>query len=198
MNERSSKRGRILVAARELFARHGPRKCSMEQIAGVARVGKGTLYLYFSSKEELFEAVVALEAEQLLDAVRQAVDAVDHPSDKLRAYLVTRLEVIQSELNLLKVSQEVLLEVVPMLEPLLEQRLRRYFEQEVAMIRDILELGNQRGCFAVSDCQFTALMLFLCAKGLDLPIMLGRFPALGGRDSMGGLADIVLKGLDVR
>ena len=54
MNTKEQKRAEIAKAARELFTLFGYRSVSMEQIAMRANVAKGTVYLYFKDKEDLF------------------------------------------------------------------------------------------------------------------------------------------------
>ncbi|MFW6389223.1 MAG: TetR/AcrR family transcriptional regulator, partial [Marinilabiliaceae bacterium] len=48
----------ILKSARELFAKFGYRKTTMEDIAQALRKGKSSLYYYFKNKEEIFQAVI--------------------------------------------------------------------------------------------------------------------------------------------
>jgi len=55
---RERKRAQILEAASRMFARRVYHLVSMEEVARVARVGKGTLYRYFPSKEDLYLAIV--------------------------------------------------------------------------------------------------------------------------------------------
>ena len=50
--------GELLVAALDLFVAHGYAGTRVEAVARRAGVSKGTLFLYFPSKEELFKAVV--------------------------------------------------------------------------------------------------------------------------------------------
>ncbi|MDE1172965.1 MAG: helix-turn-helix domain containing protein [Parvibaculaceae bacterium] len=66
------KRELILDAALELFRAHGFRRTSMEDIAEAAEIAKGTLYLYFRSKEELFTALSQKLGARVLDAMDQA------------------------------------------------------------------------------------------------------------------------------
>jgi AcrR family transcriptional regulator len=70
------KRRQILDGARRMFLAHGFDAASMGAIAREAGVSKGTLYVYFKSKEELFEAIVEeqcrAEAEQIFTLDRQA------------------------------------------------------------------------------------------------------------------------------
>ncbi|MDX9758361.1 MAG: TetR/AcrR family transcriptional regulator [Bacteroidota bacterium] len=57
--ERLYKRQEIIVAARAVFAIRGFAAATLDEIAERAEFGKGTLYSYFESKEELFETVIA-------------------------------------------------------------------------------------------------------------------------------------------
>lgn len=74
---------RILDAARDLLLRWGYRRVTVDEIAGRAGVGKGTIYLHWRSREELFHAVSAREAAAMTDAVvgalqNEAGDVVLH------------------------------------------------------------------------------------------------------------------------
>jgi len=62
------KRANILYAAGQVFARRGFKKAPIDEIARVAGVAKGTIYLAVSSKEELYERAVALALEVWLAA----------------------------------------------------------------------------------------------------------------------------------
>src|SRR5262244_236696 len=59
----SAKRRQILDGARAVFLAQGFDAASMGEIARAAGVSKGTLYVYFENKEELFEAVVRTECQ---------------------------------------------------------------------------------------------------------------------------------------
>src|SRR5690242_21291322 len=61
--EDSAKRRQILDGARAVFLSQGFDAASMGEIARAARVSKGTLYVYFDSKEELFQAIVHQQCE---------------------------------------------------------------------------------------------------------------------------------------
>src|SRR5215467_3720536 len=80
--EDSAKRRQIVDGARAIFLSRGFDAASMGEIAKAAGVSKGTLYVYFENKEELFEAIVHqqcdLQAETLFDLGddREDVEAV--------------------------------------------------------------------------------------------------------------------------
>lgn len=81
----------ILTSALDLFRQYGYRRTSMEDIARAAAVAKGTLYLYFKSKDELFEAIGRSLAEQIDEGVTraEALDAALEP--KLTALMEAKL-----------------------------------------------------------------------------------------------------------
>jgi len=92
----STKADTIVEAADSLFVRFGYRRTSMDDIAREIGVAKGTLYLYFTSKEALFRAVLArniTEAERLCDAAqKQGGDLSDQIFGQLDAWFGTVLD----------------------------------------------------------------------------------------------------------
>src|SRR5438270_7997137 len=74
----SAKRRQIMEGARTVFLADGFDGASMNDIARVAGVSKGTLYVYFESKEQLFEALIREErrkqAERLTDCSFETSD----------------------------------------------------------------------------------------------------------------------------
>jgi AcrR family transcriptional regulator len=82
----------IIETAAELFAQHGYADCEVDRIAQAAELAKGTIYLYFPSKEELFLACVDLAMREMQRTVHEAADQVEEPFAKIaaaiRSYLV--------------------------------------------------------------------------------------------------------------
>ncbi|HVU88862.1 MAG TPA: TetR/AcrR family transcriptional regulator [Pirellulales bacterium] len=89
--KREERRQAIIEAAARLFAEQGYTACEMERVAAELGIAKGTLYLYFSSKEALFYACVDAGMKQMQSAVLQAADEANNPVDRIargiRAYL---------------------------------------------------------------------------------------------------------------
>ncbi len=80
----------ICAAALDVFAEKGFAAARLEEIARRAGVSKGTLYLYFKDKEELFRAVVRDNVAPRVDSVREAVLAADMPFAKLASMFLAR------------------------------------------------------------------------------------------------------------
>lgn len=82
----------IIETAAELFAKHGYADCEVDRIAQATELAKGTIYLYFPSKEELFLACVDFAMREMQRTVHEAADQVEEPFGKIaaaiRSYLV--------------------------------------------------------------------------------------------------------------
>src|SRR6185437_2604019 len=91
--EDSSKRRQILDGARKVFMDLGFDGASMNEIARLAGVSKGTLYVYFADKNRLFEAIVEEEARER--------DEVTFNFDPVREVTITLREFGQAYIQLL-------------------------------------------------------------------------------------------------
>jgi AcrR family transcriptional regulator len=85
------RREEILDAAARVFAEHGYPGTEMQFVADAGQIGKGTIYRYFSSKEELFLAAVDRGMRRLREGVDRSTEGVPDPLDRievaLKAYL---------------------------------------------------------------------------------------------------------------
>jgi TetR/AcrR family transcriptional regulator len=74
--ERQERRESIVNSAKELFYDKGFQMTTMEDIAAAAELSKGTLYLYFRSKDELYVTVI-IEGFQIIDGLLAEIQARD-------------------------------------------------------------------------------------------------------------------------
>jgi len=70
-------RGRIVEAAADLMFVRGVRGTSLDDVLAASGVGKGQFYHYFADKEDLVHAVIARQADRVLDGQRPVLDALD-------------------------------------------------------------------------------------------------------------------------
>jgi AcrR family transcriptional regulator len=87
-SEDPGKRQAILDQATRIFAEQGFRGTDVQAIADGAGVGKGTVYRYFRSKEDLFWATTYEVMVRLDQEIFQAMEGIDGACDKLRAAAV--------------------------------------------------------------------------------------------------------------
>jgi AcrR family transcriptional regulator len=91
------RRTEIVNAARTVFARRGFDSGIMDEIAREAGVAKGTLYLYFRSKTEIYKAVLDHDMRTLKTSTLERIDAAKGLKEKIRAFLLSRIE--RAEIN---------------------------------------------------------------------------------------------------
>ena len=90
--EKRARQEEILTAARALFALKGYHDTTLEEIAHHAEFGKGTIYNYFSSKEELFYGIIdQLTAETVELALASIRSTNGSAREKLTAYATAML-----------------------------------------------------------------------------------------------------------
>nr|WP_245639350.1 TetR/AcrR family transcriptional regulator [Rubellimicrobium mesophilum] len=91
------KREQILQGARQVFMEQGYDAASMDDIRRAAGVSKGTLYVYFANKEELFISLIAEERERLFFDADQFLQGDRPLEEKLRVYARRATEAICSD-----------------------------------------------------------------------------------------------------
>jgi AcrR family transcriptional regulator len=87
----------ILAAARKLLEQRGLEAMTMEEIAAAAGVAKGTLYLYFQSKDDLIQALITQVGENILKDMEAALAAPGAPPEKLIRMVSVLLEYLSRE-----------------------------------------------------------------------------------------------------
>jgi len=83
------RRTEILEAAKEIFSVSGFHKADMNEIAKAANIAKGTVYLYFQSKKDLFIAVIKNGLENLAQKIRNEVKEIEEPVEKIKRAIST-------------------------------------------------------------------------------------------------------------
>lgn len=158
----------IIQVAAELFARFGYKKTTMDDIAQAVRMGKSSLYYYFKSKEDVFQAVVEKEAAQLKAAVLVAMNSVDNPMEKLRQYVIVRMQKFKETVNLYEaVRSDYLVHL-----PFIEKVRVKYDLEEVSVIESILKDGQQKNIFRIDEIQLGAVAIAIAMKGLEIPLLI--------------------------
>lgn len=83
--EKLQRREEILQGAEELFFTRGYERTKMVEIAESVELSKGTLYLYFNSKEQLAYAILLRSFDLLTELLREASEGADRGIDKVHA-----------------------------------------------------------------------------------------------------------------
>lgn len=92
MTDLDEKTCHILAAARDVFARHGYRKTSMQDVADAAGISRAALYLRFRNKEDLFRSGAAAVHAEVLERTREALAADASIGERLRLAMLAFTE----------------------------------------------------------------------------------------------------------
>lgn len=94
---RDLRRRQLLLAAREVFVAQGYHSAAMDEIAEAAGVSKPVLYQHFPSKRELYLALLGEHTQQLIDAVRAALESTRANKQRVAATLSAYFAFIDTE-----------------------------------------------------------------------------------------------------
>ena len=194
--------GELLDAALDLFVEKGFAATRAEEVAARAGVSKGTLFLYFQSKEELFKAVISENIAGRFTEWNAEFDAFDGSSADMLRYAMNmwweRIGATRASRITKLISSEA--HNFP--------DVTAYYQSEViqpghALIRRILQRGVDRGEFAVTDMDHAAYsviaaMVFLVMSKHSMGACVPAGQALDPRRYIDSQAAIILGGLLVR
>jgi TetR/AcrR family transcriptional regulator, fatty acid metabolism regulator protein len=93
----------ILDAARKIFAKKGFADATMDEIAAACGLAKGTLYLYFKSKRDLYLRTLQHGTTELLERVTASLEGVTGVRARLRAIVATRVEYAEENRDFIKI-----------------------------------------------------------------------------------------------
>lgn len=159
-------RRKIIKTAGQIFSRYGFKKTTMEEIARALKMGKSSIYYYYQSKEEIFEAVVLNEANLLRNELTAAIKSVDSPIEKMRNYVFVRMKTFEKMANYYNAIFDKNLDHFEFIEKIRE----KYDRVEIAIIRLILYDGARKHVFNVKNSEYTAMAIQTTLKGLEVPL----------------------------
>jgi TetR/AcrR family fatty acid metabolism transcriptional regulator len=93
----------ILDAARKIFAKKGFADATMDEIAATCGLAKGTLYLYFKSKRDVYLRTLLHGVAEMLDRLTTKTQAAAGVRAKLRTMVATRLEYAEENRDFFKI-----------------------------------------------------------------------------------------------
>jgi len=154
--ERQERRAQVLRHAKRIFARKGYHRTNIADIIARARIARGTFYLYFHNKRDIFEELL----EQTLRELRNRIQRLrigpgePNPVEQLRDNLTRVLTFVLAEREL----TDILLNHSTGFDRELDARIRDFYERVADQIQRSLDLGIEmnlvRRCDtrAVSSC----------------------------------------------
>ena len=187
----------ILDATDRLLARNGYKKMTIDDLASEVGIGKGSVYLHFSSKEEIalshIDAIIERLKARLQAIAQKKTSCESRLKEMLIERVIFRFDSVQHYTRSLD-------DIFSKIRPSLLERRKRYFNEEAKIFAGLIKVGIDEGSFAKMNVDETALSLISATNSL-LPYSLSA-QELGARKEIekrvSALADLLLKGLIVR
>ncbi len=187
------RRRQILDAAVATFAARGYDKTTMEDIRVASDVSKGTLYLYFHSKEALFAAVVEVMFADLLVYVEQAAaqSHADSPAARLQSFLGALNQAIGQVDHLIGLYTDFFVQAWQhdLVRAVLADAYRRY----ISVLASLVQQGIDEGEFHGVDARLTARIIIGALDGILLQKLID--PSADYEPALNQLSDIVMRSL---
>lgn len=142
--QQAARREEILKAALAVFAEHGFEAARLDDVAKRAGVAKGTLYLYFTDKTALFEAIVREAAAPIIERLASISEAPDVPAPLLLAafFDMFRAQVLGTERKLVL---RLILSEGPRFPPIAAFYHREVVSRGISLMRGVIARGVARG-----------------------------------------------------
>jgi AcrR family transcriptional regulator len=159
-------REKIIITAGQIFSRYGFKKTTMDEVAKALKMGKSSIYYYFESKEEIFEAVVLYEANILRSELTKAIKSVESPTGKMEKYVFVRMKTFEKLSNYYNAIFDKNLDHFEFIEKIRE----KYDREELAILRLLLYDGVRKKIFNVENTEYTAMAIQTAMKGFEVPL----------------------------
>jgi AcrR family transcriptional regulator len=150
----------ILEAARKVFATKGFNDATVDDIASAAGVAKGTVYLYYGSKRDIYFAALKFGIEQMYSMLQDELKKASTPADKLRTLIGVKLAYFDDNRDFFKIYYSELGNIC--LHPgTIDSEFKALYLQQAKVVEGILKEGARKkvirpvraeqAAFAISD-----------------------------------------------
>lgn len=189
----SKTREKFIEVARQLFARKGVENTTMNDIASASSKGRRTIYTYFKSKTEIFNAVIETESDKILSRLRLILSKPVSPEEKLRDYIATRFDAMKEIVGRNGSLRAGFFRDVRKV----ERAQRLIASKEVALLSEILREGVESGAFNIPDIKKEAVIIIHSVQGLVVPFIRDSLSDYGISPDLikAMMADTILNGI---
>lgn len=166
-------REKLIEVARQLFANKGVENTTMSDIANASEKGRRTLYTYFKSKHEIYEATIERDSEHIVEKLRAVVDSAPTPSRKLEEFLRHRLNVFDAQRQ--QVHGVNINSILHLDFNRIERVRKLAIRKEKEILRNILSEGVNDGSFDPHQAILVMPAIQLMLQGVDVSIARNNF-----------------------
>ena len=175
--DKQAKKQDIIEAAMKVFAQKGFANTKMADVAEKANIGKGTIYEYFKSKEEIFEFVFNHFMESMETSVAKAIFKITDPVEKIKVIFQSWADMIATHTtDIVEIMLDFWAEAVRKKDEkeLGIVKLEKIYEDFRKIIKSILDEGVRLGKFKSVDTFYTASLMLGAMDGLMIQWIMNK------------------------
>lgn len=189
-------RDEIISTAQKLFQRYGLDKTTMEDIAKALGKGKSTLYYYYKSKDDIFDAVICKEVKEVFDFIKEEIDKVSSAEEKLITYVNTLIKKTKDKINLYNLLVKEIFESNNN-----NDKLSKFDKDSLLIVKGILLLGIENGEFnkqlLENNVDILAYVVVSSLRSIIIDLIIGKDEEFSflENDKIAILGSILIRGL---
>ena len=184
----------ILEAARQVFAKKGFHQATVDDIAEAAGVAKGTVYLYYQSKREVYFAALKFGIGQMYSLLVDELTRVSTPEDKLKALIAAKLAYFDENREFFNIYYSELGNI-PTTHPAgIDNEFKTLYQEQARLVEAILREGARKKVIRNVRIEQTALAISDIIRGVVTHRILGWSKSKISQD-VNFIFDLVWKGI---
>jgi AcrR family transcriptional regulator len=183
----------ILEAARSVFAQKGFSAATVDDIAASAGVAKGTVYLYYESKRDIYFAALKFGIEQMYAMLDERLKSVSTPEEKLRTLIAVKLEYFEENRDFFKIYYSELGNIC--IHPsTIDNDFKTLYLSQAKVVESILKEGARKKAMRPVRAEQTAFAISDMVRGVVTQRVLGWSKSKINQD-VDFIFDLIWKGI---
>jgi TetR/AcrR family fatty acid metabolism transcriptional regulator len=184
----------ILEAARKVFADRGFHEATVDDIAEAAGVAKGTVYLYYESKRDVYFAALKFGIAQMYSSLLRELKKVCTPEEKLRALIAAKLAYFDENRDFFKIYYSELGNIPSAHPGGMDKELKALYQEQARLVEAILKEGARKKVIRNLRTEQTAFAISDIIRGVVTHRILGWSKSKLNQD-VDFIFDIIWKGI---
>jgi AcrR family transcriptional regulator len=185
----------ILEAARKVFAKKGFHDATVDDVANAAGLAKGTVYLYYRSKQDVYLAALKFGIGQMYSALVEEVNKVATTEAKLKALIAAKLAYFDENRDFFKIYYSELGRI-PTHPAGIDSEFKALYLEQARLVESILKEGIRKKAIRSLGTEQTAFAISDIIRGVVTQRILGWSKSKTGQD-VDFIFDLVWKGIAV-
>ncbi|MBT3312759.1 MAG: TetR/AcrR family transcriptional regulator [Desulfobacterales bacterium] len=163
----------ILTSAMKQFARYGFKKTSLDDIVRDVKISKGTIYIYFKNKEDLFRQSAEIVVNSMLSSLKANISPENNTKENIVSFTCGQIQFIRNYIAEEGSTIEIFKEVKENV-----HLLSTFRKRMAGLIQEILETGIERNFIKITSPHKTAVIIIQILEQFEL-----RWTEMSRKDS---------------